>query len=602
MQPILTVDLSSGVIGEYIIPKEYEIDFLGGASLAARILYDSLTKTLEPLSPQAPLLFLNGPLTGTSGPTVGRFVVCGKSPATNLWAESNCGGFWGPELRKAGYDGAWITGKAKNPVYVSIQNSDIEIKNAKDLWGMNTYEVQSAIQDELKIKNLRVAGIGVAGERLIPSALILTDHGRVAGRTGMGAVMGSKNLKAIAVKGSLKVPIQNIEVYKKLRSQANKDLKTDNLSVIMKELGSSGGADYFDYLGEMPKKYFTSGVLEGVDKLSGAAVAESILTGVSACHACVVACGRVVTLPGESKKQKGPEYETSMGFGANLGITDISFVTRMGDLCDKYGMDVITVSNTIGFAINLFELGLISETQTFGQILKWGDQVMVEKLVHDIANLHEFGEILSKGAKTVGELFNQEDLAVQVNGLEIAFHDPRGSNGMALVYATSPRGACHNQSDYFLVDIGSAEEEIGVMPLGRHTIEGKAKNVVSHQNWRTIFNSMVMCVFGNVSPDMVVKLINAGCGYDWDIDSMMQCGERGWQLKRMININLGLTRKNDKLPTPLLEPLPDGGAAGYVIDLDALLSDYYEVRKWDMNTGFPTNELLAKLNLSWTIK
>src|SRR4030042_7059340 len=276
MQPILRINLSSREIGQFEIPHRWEEDFLGGASLAARLLYRELTPDLNPLSAEAPLLFMNGPLSGTSGPAVGRFVVCAKSPATGLWGESNCGGFWGPELRMAGYDGLWLTGRAESPVYISIIDKKIDIHPAEHLWGMDTYTTQAAVKAEVDVKIPRVAVIGPAGESQIPFALILTDHGRVAGRTGMGAVMGSKNLKGITVKGSGKVPLYDAEKYAITRSIANHELKADSYTEVLHSLGSAGAAEYFDYLADMPKKYFQNGVYEGAKNISGSSIAESI--------------------------------------------------------------------------------------------------------------------------------------------------------------------------------------------------------------------------------------------------------------------------------------------------------------------------------------
>jgi aldehyde:ferredoxin oxidoreductase len=601
MQPILKVDLTIGQSEIFGIPKDWEREYLGGASLAARMLYDDLTKDLDPLSPQAPLLFLNGPLSGTTGPAVGRFVVCGKSPATRLWAESNCGGFWGPELRKTGYDGIWITGKSEKPVYLWIQDHTVEILSAEKYWGLDTYEIQSAIKSALNAGRVRVAGIGVAGEEQIPFAGIFCDHGRTAGRTGLGAVMGSKNLKAIAVKGSGLVPVYDPEEYNSLRSLANHALREDNMTEVFHELGTAGGADYFDYLGEMPKRGFSRGYMEGTEKISGATVAEELLVGYSACHACVVACGRVVKLKGAKNKQKGPEYETLVGFGPNLWIDDTTAITRYGDICDRYGMDVISVSNTISLAFTLFEMGLITTTDTGGFALNWGDKNVVERLLHLIPRREGFGKYLAEGAKALAKRFGDEELAVQVNGLEVPYHDPRGGTGMALVYATSPRGACHNQSNYYMVELGQAEDQLDMEIYKRHAGAEKAGNVVKHQDWRTVHNALVLCKLGNVSPTLVIELINATCGLHWNIDDLLEAGERAWNLKRAINNCMGLTRANDRLPKTLLEPLPDGGSVGFVIDFEPMLKAYYQVRDWDWDTGFPSREKLNSLNLSWVV-
>lgn len=601
MQPILTINLSTREIGTYTVPVEFERDYLGGASLGARLLYDSLTLELDPLSPEAPLLILNGPLSGTAGPTVGRFVVCGKSPATGLWAESNCGGFWGPELRMAGWDGVWLTGKAEKPVYLWIQDDKVELRDASALWGQDTYEVQESVKRETGIQGTRVLGIGIAGERLIPYALLLCDHGRVAGRTGLGAVLGSKNVKALAVKGTGKVPVFDTEAYAPRRADANRALKADAMTSVMSSLGSAGAADYFNYLGEQPKKYFSAGALEGADNISGASVSETILVGKSACHACVIACGRVVRLE-DGEKRKGPEYETLVGFGPNLGLTDPSTATRLGEMCDRYGVDSISMSGVIGLAFRLYELGLIGKQDTGGLELVWGNAEAAAQCIHLAVKREGFGQYLAQGSKKLAEHFGAPDEAIQVNGLEVAYHDPRGASGMAIVYATSPRGACHNQSDYFLADIGQVDASLGLEFFDRHAGAEKAANVARHQDFRTVNNSLVLCMFANVPPETMVELVNAACGYTWTIDDLLRCGERGWNLKRLINLRLGLTRANDILPKPLLRAYADGGAAGYVIPFDEMMAAYYTARGWEAVTGRPNLKKLLELGLNWVVK
>lgn len=603
MQPVLKIDLTRGEMAQIVIPPEWEQAYLGGASLAARLLYERLTPDLDPFSPQAPLLFLNGPLSGTSGPAVGRFVVCGRSPATGLWAESNCGGFWGPELRMAGFDGLWVEGRADAPVYIWIQDDQAEIRPADHLWGLDTYQTQEMIEAELGAGKVRVASIGVAGEARIPFSLILCDHGRVAGRTGLGALMGSKNLKAVAVQGHGKVPVADPARYTPVRSEANRALRADSMTQVMRELGTSGAAEYFDYLGEMPKRYYHLGTYHEDMRISGAALKETILVGVSACHACVIACGRVVSLE-DGKKRKGPEYETLVGFGPNLMLNDPVLATRLGELCDRYGMDTISLSNTIGLAFHLYEMGKITPQDTGGLELKWGNAPVVESLVHMTARRQGFGDCLADGARLLGKRFGAEEEAVQVNGLEVAYHDPRGASGMALVYATSPRGACHNQSDYFFVDLGQIETSLGMEFHDRRGGPEKAANVAIHQNWRTVFNALVICIFSNLSPETVVELINTACGYHWTIKDVLKAGERGWNLKRVINHRLGLTRANDRLPKALLEPYQDcpPRESCYVPEFEAMLEAYYAARGWDPTTGYPTPQKLESLDLDFAIK
>lgn len=595
MQPILKINLTTEVFSEYTIPQKWEREFLGGAALAARLLYTDLREDLNPFSDEAPLLFLNGPLTGTAGPAVGRFVVCGKSPVTHLWAESNCGGFWGPELRSCGFDGIWIVGRADHPIYLWLDNKKPEIRDATKLWGKDTYESQEIIKKEFGNQRIRVLTIGPAGENGVLFSGFFCDHGRTAGRTGLGAVAGGKYLKAIALKGTNKIPLANPFVFNKLRSDANLALKSDNVSLVTHDLGTAGVADYADYLGSMPKKYYHQGVLENIDQISGATMSETILTGVSACHGCVIACGRVVKLD-DGEKQKGPEYETVVGFGPNLLNTNLKAIVRMNELCDRYGLDTISTSNIIGLAFYLFEKKILSEND-IGFPLAWGDMEAVSKLIHLIAKREGIGRSMSKGSRSFAAEFGVEGEAVQVNGLEVAYHDPRGVTGMGLVYATSPRGACHNKSDYFFVDWGQADPSIGLTRYEPRGGAEKASNVARHQDWRGLYDALVMCFFANVPIETIKELINSCCGYDLKNEDLLKIGERSWTIKRVINNRLGLTREYDKLPKALLEPLNDGPTVGFVPPFEEMLSAYYQTRNWDPLSGRPSREKLLELNL-----
>ena len=371
----------------------------------------------------------------------------------------------------------------------------------------------------------------------------------------------------------------------------------------MHDLGSAGAADYFDYLGEMPKRYFQNGVYENALNVTGASIAESILVGTSACHACVIACGRVVRLD-DGEKRKGPEYETLVGFGPNLWYDDASRITQLGELCDRYGMDTISMSNTIGLVFKLVDNGVISQDEAGGNPSTWGNPESMETLIHLTARRKGIGKWIAKGSRELGKHFGCEDEAVQVNGLEVPYHDPRGSSGMALVYATSPRGACHNQSDYFLIDIGQVILSLGMKVLDRQGGAEKAQNVMIHQDWRTITNSLVLCIFANVPVETVVDLVNAACGLNWQISDLMRVGERGWNIKRAINNRLGLTRKNDNLPEALIRPFADhpAGADGYAPDFVSMLNEYYKVRGWDPETGIPSKEKLFSLGMEWLVE
>jgi len=302
-------------------------------------------------------------------------------------------------------------------------------------------------------------------------------------------------------------------------------------------------------------------------------------------------------------KRKGPEYETLVGFGPNLGLNDAVLVTRLGELCDRFGLDTISMSNTIGLAFHLYEIGRITQADTDGLELTWGNARVVAPLIEQTIQRQGFGALLAEGARGLGRHFGMEEEAVQVNGLEVAYHDPRGASGMALVYATSPRGACHNQSDYFMVDIWKPEPAIGVEFHHRHAAEEKSASVARHQDWRTICNSLVFCILANLEPELILPLINTACGLEWSLKDMLKAGERAWNLKRVINNRFGLNRSDDRLPKALLEPYKDVEIqeTAYRVDFMPMLEAYYRARGWDPETGFPTIEKLTELDLQFAI-
>ena len=594
---ILVVDLSTRESFEYTPDEMDHRRFLGGASIGSKLLYPYMDQSLDPYDQAAPLLFMTGPLTGTVGPAVGRFVICGKSPATGLWGESNIGGFFGPELRAAGFDGLLILGRSPEPTYLNIRDDVVVIAPAEHLWGLDPYTTQDRIKLDLADPSVRVATIGVAGETQISFALILCDHGRVAGRTGLGAVMGSKNLKGIAVRGTSAIPLSKPEEFAQLRAKVNRTLRDDVVSVGMRDFGTGSGSDIFDYFGMMPKHYYTRGAIENVDRISGTTMTETILTGVSACHGCVIACGRKVTLS-DGEEIKGPEYESTIGFGPNLGITNLEAITRFSELCDYFGMDTISLSNTIGLAYMLYERGEISEADTDGDSLSWGNEEVVEGLIRRTAIRQGFGERIAEGARALAQFYGVPELAAHVHGLEIPFHDPRGGSGMALVYATSPRGACHNQSYYYMVEMGQTLEEVGVQMLSRTEAEGKAENVARHQDWTSVANSLVLCIFSNVSPSVICELVNFATGFDMDLQEFLMVGERSWNLKRLINLNLGMDIEMERLPEHLMQPLKDGNVAGITPHFEELISEYYKYRDWNIQTGRPSKSKIDALDLN----
>lgn len=601
---LLRVDMTRGEIRSDRIPVEWVRDYIGGSSLAARVLFEFLRPELDPLDPSNPLLWMTGPLVGTAGTTTGRFTICGRSPQTGLWGESNIGGFVGPELRQAGWDAVIITGRSDTPVYLWIHNDQVSLRPAGHMWGQaDTYETQALIRAEVEQPQAKVACIGLAGENGVSFAGIFSDHARAAARTGLGKLMGSKNLKALAVRGTGKIFLADPERYKKLRLAANKELIDHNMTQIWRATGTSGAAEYLQMLGDMPQKYWTSSEFEGVSEISGAAMAETILTRPVACQGCVIACGREVQVkagpyatPG---KIKGPEYETICAFGSQLMIADLPAITALGERCDRLGLDTISAGSTIALAYLMYERGLLTTADTGGLELKWGDPAPAFAMLELMARCEGFGALLARGSKALGKAFGCGDLAVEVNGLDVAMHDPRAFSGEALSYVTSPRGACHNQSDFFQVELGGAMEDAGIPMTERFTDSGKAAYVARHQHWRSVHNALVMCFFAVVPAQTVADQVAAATGEDRTIEDLIRIGERAWNLKRAYNLRLGLTPATEKLPKLLLEPLPDGGQMGYVPDMETLLSEYYAASGWDRATGWPLPEKLRELGLEF---
>jgi len=601
MDKLLVVDLTSGRIKDEPLNEGYARQFIGGSGLACRYLYDTLDPDTSPLNPASPLFFMAGPLTGTRAPSCGRFVVCARSPLTGLWGEANSGGFFGPEMRFAGYDGIIIKGKAPAPVYLHIADGKATLRDAKHLWGQGTYETQEAIREGVGDAKTRVACIGPAGENLVKYAAIMSDKGRAAGRTGMGTVMGSKNLKAVAVRGSGQVPLAEEERFKTIVREMLSTIKDDSLTEVLRVTGTAGTLDYLMLLGSVPNRYFTEGEFPEAYALSGSTMAETILTGHSTCYACPVACGRKVEVKEgryELKETKGPEYETVAALGTMLLIDDLPAVSYLGHLCDAYGLDTISTGSTIAFAHYLVEQGIIGPREA-GRELNWGDADTVADLIGMIARREGFGDALAGGSRRLGQRYGVEELAVQVNGLELGMHDPRAFPAMALVYATSPLGGSHNQGDMYWVESGRSVDELGIPMTDRFQADGKARIVARHQDWRSFCNALIVCYFSNAPVQSYIDLLAAATGWEVTPDDILLAGERIWNLKRAFNNRLGLTRADDRLPQLFLQPLSEGGTQGHVPDLELMLREYYDARNWDWETGKPSRGKLVGLGLGW---
>ena len=600
MGKLLVVDLTSGELKDEPLDPTLARDFVGGAGYAARYLYDELGPDTDPLGPANTLMFMTGPLVGTRAPSCGRHEVCALSPLTGIWGESNSGGFWGAELKFSGYDGIVVRGRSEKPVWLSIvEGQPPALHDAAGLWGLDTYETQQRLREELGDQKARVASIGPAGENLVLYAAIMNDHGRAAGRTGMGAVMGSKNLKAIVVRGKRRVPLADAEAFRQTVKQAVKVVADDISSQVYQQMGTASFVDMSIMWGNMPNKYWSQARFEEATNLSGIAMMETILTRSVPCYGCAVACGREVTLkdtPYGVEVVDGPEYETVGMLGSMLLVDDLPGVAYANHLCNRYGLDTISAGSAISLAFLLYDRGFISATDTGGLPLRWGDIETAHTLLEMIAQREGFGDALADGAKRLAARYGAEDLAVHVNGLDLPAHDPRALSGMAVVYATSPRGACHMQGDMYAVDMGMTLPDVGIYPGGRFKTRGKAKIAAKVQDWRTVYNSAIMCVFVNPTPPVLVRLLSEATGCSSDIVWWQRTGERIFDLKRAFNNRLGVQRGNDRLPERLLIPMSNG-SRGRTPRMEMLMEEYYAHRDWDWETGKPSREKLVSLGL-----
>jgi aldehyde:ferredoxin oxidoreductase len=600
MGRLLVVDLTSGELKEEPLDENLAHDFVGGAGYAARYLYDELGADTDPLGPENTLMFMTGPLVGTRAPSCGRHEVCALSPLTGIWGESNSGGFWGAELKFSGYDGIVIRGRSDKPIWLSvIEGQPPALHDASDLWGLDTYETQQRLRDELGDEKVRVASIGPAGENQVLYAAIMNDHGRAAGRTGMGAVMGSKNLKAIALRGRQRVPLAHRETFRQTAKQAVTIVKDDISAQVYRQMGTASFVDMSIMWGNLPNKYWTEPPLEEATNLSGVSMMETILTRPVSCYGCLVACGREVSLkdtPYAVEVVDGPEYETIGTLGSLLMVADLPGVAYANHLCNRYGLDTVSAGSSIALAYLLYDRGFITAADSGGLPLQWGDIETAHTLLEMIARREGFGDVLAEGAKRLAARYGAEDLAVQVNGLELPAHDPRALSGMAVVYATSPRGACHMQGDMYIIDMGLTLSEVGVFPGGRFKTRSKSKTVCRLQDWRTLYNSAIMCMFVNPTVPVLTRLLSAATGWSSDIVCWHRTGERIFNLKRAFNNRLGVRRGNDRLPQMLLVPM-SGGSMGRTPRMAMLMEEYYAYREWDWETGKPSRDKLISLGL-----
>ena len=604
---ILRVDLDSLTVTEENIPESWGKKFLGGSGLATRYLIDEVPEGCDPLGPLNKLIFMTGPLTGTPSPSSGRYNVVSKSPLTGIWAQANAGGFWGPSFKGNGFDGIIFQGVSSNPVYLVIEEGKPELREAGDVWGKNVSETTRMLKAELG-EEFEVSCIGIAGEKLVKYACVVNNEHRVAGRCGLGAVMGSKRLKAVAVRGTKQTPIANPSVFAQVATRNYELLNESFLKIGLECYGTAMGLEMMNARGAFPTRNFQTGISPHAEAISGTVLTEKLLTDRLSCAACPIACGRVVEIksgPYAGMKGEGPEYESLATFGGMCDIGDIEAIAVAHNLCDDYGIDSISTGVSIAFAMECYEKGILTKADTEGLELIWGNVSVTLDLVHKIGNREGFGDFLAEGTRRMSEKLGRgsENFAMHVKGLELPGYEPRGAKLMGLAYATANRGADHMTSSMQIPGI------IIDMPIliveYTHVEDPMVENpeevriLTSLEDACSLFDSTGACKFMGIcmSYEEWIQLIASVTGYDFTFEDYKMTGERIYNLARIFSVREGITRADDTLPKRLLEePLPEGPAKGHVNKLDILLDAYYEIRGWDSD-GRPTVERLNQLGL-----
>jgi aldehyde:ferredoxin oxidoreductase len=608
---ILRVDLSAGSCVAEPLNREWAQQYLGQRGLGSKYLVEEVDPLVDPLAPENKLIIATGPLTATTAPTGGRSSAITKGALTGAIAASNTGGMFGAELKQAGYDLLIIEGKAAAPVYLWIHDERAELRLADRLWGLSVWETEPWLRKELGDPQLKIASIGRAGETGVKFACIVNDMDRAYGRSGVGTVMGSKNLKAIAVRGSRGVQVSDHAGFRQAVADTMTVLQPSPVRQRFTRRGTHNMMDVTNQFGSLPTRNCRDVSFEGVGKINADAVTairrsdgKPSLQGNKACFACTIGCGRVATIDpvsplvngsdpqgGDRARYRLPsgglEYETAFAFGPMCGVDDLDAVNYVNFLCNEQGMDPISLGVSIAAAMDLFEEGALTLEQTGGLDLQFGNAEAMVRAAELTAFGEGFGADIGLGAALLCEKYGRPELAMTVKGQEFPGYDPRALKGMALAYATSNRGCCHMRARPLVDDFSNVSSD------------GKAELVKSTQDLAAFIDSSGTCVFTNAMfpPEHLAAMIDAACTGDWTLERLYALGERVWNLERRFNLAAGFTREDDNLPQrTTCEPARVGAGKGQVADLSMLLDEYYELRGWDRQ-GVPLADTLARLGL-----
>jgi len=616
---ILRVDLAHAEVRVEEFNEELYRLYPGGKALAAYLLLREIKPGVDPLGPDNVLVLVNGLITGAPISTATRFTAAAKSPLTGGYGESEAGGFWGPELKLAGFEAIIVTGRAEQPVYLWVKDGQAEIRDAQHLWGREPEVAQAAIRQELDDKLIRALQIGAGGENMVRYAALTNDLRHFNGRTGMGAVMGSKNLKAIAVRGSGRYLdlAHDPQTVAELGRTLAKRVKEHPQSWDLQNKGTPGLVAGLNAGGILPTRNFRQGAFEGVDKLKWEAYEKELLTARRSCYACAVRCKREVAVDGKVSSYGGPEYEAIDGFGSDCGIDDLQAVAKANEMCGRHTLDAISTSATIAFAMECFEHGLIGLKDTEGVELRFGNAEAMLWLVDKIARRQGIGNLLAEGARRAAEVIGGDAhlFAMHVKGEEMPMHDPRGKVGVGFSYAISETGAEHLSAyhDTMLANPNSITFK-GAAPLGiaealpaRELSSKKVALFALLENWSSVGKVIGFCYFGPaprsfISIEETVEAVRAATGWDVSVEDLLRIGERATNLARVFNIREGFSRKDDTLPDRLFTPLENGALAGVVLpraEFEQAMTELYVVKGWDPETTRPTRQRLAALGIEW---
>ncbi len=600
---ILRVDLTKGTSTIEPLNMDWARDYIGERGLATKYLYENLDPTTDPMSPGNVLIFATGPLTGTMASTSGRYAVVTKGPLTGAIACSNSGGKFGAEMKYAGFDLLILHGRAAAPVYLYIEDEQVQLRPADELWGKSVWHTDAAIKTQHRDPSLKIAAIGIAGEKGVRYACIVNDLHRAAGRSGVGAVMGSKHLKAIALRGSQGVKVNDPQRFMAVMRDTKAKLWEHPSRRGLAKYGTNAMIDTMHRHGSLPTRNSREVQFEGSSKINAKSMLATAADGHrnlvtnKACFGCTIACGRIAKVRQDhftivNRKEYwhasgGLEYETAFALGAEVGVDDIDACTFAGFITNEQGMDPISFGGTLSAAMELYEMGVISDADTDGVALNFGNPEALTIMAEKTGKYEGFGQVLALGSKRLCEKYGHPELSITIKGQEIAGYDARGLQGMGLGYATSNRGACHLKHDSFEQDL---EDQTG---------QGKASPIKNSQDFVAVIDSTGLCLFTSSAwgiADYCAQLA-AACGGDWSEQRVLTCGERIWNLERQFNLLAGFTSADDTLPQRVLqEPAPSGVAAGKVCQLDVMLPEYYQLRGWSTD-GVPTSETLARLGL-----